>query len=235
MESALRKDRRTLGLFAKQPRPGYVKSRLAAETSASWAARVADAFLRDSVHRLASVAAQRVIAFTPPEAQSFFAEVAEEHFSLEVQADGDLGDRMRAFISRHLGDTADRIVVLGADSPTLPLHYIEQAFNALENDDVVLGPATDGGYYLLGCARRVPPIFDGIAWGSSEVLAQTTARLRDAAWHTALLPPWYDVDTLTDWRALREHVQSLRRAGLDPGVPHTEALILEDARRRITR
>jgi glycosyltransferase A (GT-A) superfamily protein (DUF2064 family) len=88
----------------------------------------------------------------------------------------------------------------------------------------VLGPATDGGYYLVGCGRRPPPIFEDVAWGGPTVLAESVARLADPAWRLALLPPWYDVDTRDDWRMLCGHLAALRRAGLDPGVPHTEAL-----------
>jgi glycosyltransferase A (GT-A) superfamily protein (DUF2064 family) len=89
---------------------------------------------------------------------------------------------------------------------------------------VVLGPATDGGYYLIGCARGVPPVFDGVGWGGPRVLAETVARLGATPARLALLPPWYDVDTLADWWALRGHLAALRRAGLDADVPHTLAL-----------
>jgi glycosyltransferase A (GT-A) superfamily protein (DUF2064 family) len=116
------------------------------------------------------------------------------------------------------------VVVVGADSPTLPTAFIEQAFDQLADKDVALGPATDGGYYLIGCARRVPPIFSGMTWSGRTVLEETVARLGDPSIRLALLPPWYDVDTLDDWRALRGHLAALRRAGIDPGVPRTESL-----------
>src|SRR5262249_48797207 len=116
------------------------------------------------------------------------------------------------------------IVLLGTDSPTVPLGFIEQAFDELTRADVVLGPATDGGYYLIGCARLVPPIFERVTWGSSRVLLDTITRLTQFDGRVALLPPWYDVDTLSDWWALRGHLAALRRAGIDPGVPHTERL-----------
>ena len=77
---------------------------------------------------------------------------------------------------------------------------------------------------LVGCSRCVPPIFDRVRWGESTVLAETIARLADTSWSLALLPPWYDVDTLDDYRMLCGHLAALRCAGLDPEVPHTEAL-----------
>ena len=115
--------------------------------------------------------------------------------------------------------------MLGTDSQTVPRAFVEQAFAALAGADVVLGPATDGGYYLIGCARQVPPVFEGVAWGSSRVLAETVGRLAEPRWRLALLPPWYDVDTLDDWRMLVGHLAALRRAGVDPSVPHVERLL----------
>ncbi|SRR5579884_2337001 len=215
---------RVLGLFAKWPRPGAVKTRLAAATSAAWAADVARAFLSDLVGRLREVGDRRVLAFAPHDAEPLFAEVVGRSFALVPQADGDLGQRLSSFLNDQFAAGAGSVVVLGTDSPTLPPSFIDQAFAALRDADVVLGPATDGGYYLIGCAGRVPPIFEGVAWGGPTVLAETVARLADPARRLALLPPWYDVDTLDDWRVLRGHIAALRRAGHDPGIPATEAL-----------
>jgi uncharacterized protein len=218
---------RVLGLFAKYPEPGRVKTRLAAQTSPAWAARVADAFLRDTLHRCAAVAARRVVVFSPAEAASLFADLAEGRYALVPQREGSLGQRMAAFIADELQAGAGAVVLLGSDSPTLPPAFVAEAFRLLEEADVVLGPATDGGYYLLGCARRLPPIFDGINWGSPHVLEQTVACLADPAWRVALLPPWYDVDTLDDWQVLRGHLAALRRAGGAADLPHTLALLSE--------
>jgi rSAM/selenodomain-associated transferase 1 len=215
---------RVLGLFAKEPVPGRVKTRLAAATSIQWARRVADAFLHDLVDRLAAVDAQRVLVFAPAHAKPFFDELAGDRFALTAQADGDLGQRLSAFFTAQIAGGADAVVALGSDSPTVSLEYVEQAFRELERADIVLGPALDGGYYLVGCARRLPPIFEGITWGTSRVLAETVARLHDPAWRLALLPPWYDVDTLDDWWMVRGHLAAMRRAGIDPGVPQTEQL-----------
>jgi rSAM/selenodomain-associated transferase 1 len=219
---------RTLGLFTKQPLAGEVKTRLAAGSSPKWAAGVATAFLLDLLERLSQVNARRVLAFAPAEAASYFADLAQGRFLLTPQEEGDLGRRMAAFFTAQLQATPRAIVVLGTDAPTVPLALIEQAFSELDRADVVLGPATDGGYYLVGCAQRVPPIFDGIAWSSSRVLEQTVARLGGAGGRLALLPPWYDVDIIEDWWMLRGHVAAQRHAGLDPGVPHVERLMQDD-------
>ncbi len=213
----------TLGVFAKRPRAGDVKTRLAAETSPDWAVEVAAAFLGDLLDRLTAVEARRVLAFAPADTEPYFAELVRGRFALTPQQDGDLGRRMAAFFQQQLEAGAGSVVLVGTDSPTLPLDLIGQAFAELQGADVVLGPAADGGYYLIGCARRVPPLFDGVAWGGPHVLLETVERL-PADCRVAVLPPWYDVDTLADWWALRGHLAALRRAGLDPGLPRTVAL-----------
>jgi hypothetical protein len=216
---------RVLGLFAKWPAPGAVKTRLCAGRGPEWGARVARAFLLDTVERLAGVGDRRVLAFAPPAAGADFAALVQGRFALAAQADGDLGRRLARFAAEQIAAGAGSLVLVGADSPTLPVEYVERAFAELGRADVVLGQATDGGYYLIGFGRRVPPVFDGIAWGTSRTLADTVARLE--GWRLALLPPWYDVDTPDDWAMLCGHLAALRRAGADPGAPHTEALALE--------
>lgn len=213
-----------LGLFAKKPIAGQVKTRLATATSPAFAAQVADAFLRDTLERLVGVAADRIVAFAPDDEAAYFASLVGDRYRLRPQGDGDLGQRMARFFSAQFAGGAGRVVLVGTDSPTLPLDFIEQAFQELERADLVLGPATDGGYYLIGAARRLPPIFDGISWGGPQVLAQTVARLTSPEWRLTLLPPWYDVDTLDDWRTLQGHLAAMRRAGIDPGLPCTMAL-----------
>lgn len=220
------KEARVLGLFAKWPEPGAVKTRLA-RGDAAWGARVAHAFLLDALQCLAAVDAHHVLVFSPPEREADFAALAADRFALTPQANGDLGQRLAAFFGRQWDAGARAVVAVGTDSPTLPVEYIERAFAELESADVVLGPATDGGYYLVGCGPDYPPLFDNIAWSSRRVLTDTIAALTDPRWRLALLPPWYDVDTPDDWTMLCGHVAALRRAGIDPAVPHTEALLRE--------
>jgi rSAM/selenodomain-associated transferase 1 len=218
--------RRVLGLFAKWPTPGAVKTRLCPHDPA-WGARVAEAFLRDTMRRVAAVPARRVLVFAPAERAADFALLSGDHFALSPQSDGALGQRLAAFFRQQFDTGAHAVLALGADSPTLPVEYVERAFGELECVDVVLGPATDGGYYLIGCRAEHPPLFEGVAWSSGLVLADTIAALSDPHWRLSVLPPWYDVDSAVDWDMLRGHVAALRRAGIDPGVPHTEALLKE--------
>jgi rSAM/selenodomain-associated transferase 1 len=215
---------RTLGLFAKYPEPGQVKTRLAVDTSPAWAATVAAAFLADLVERLSGVRARRVLAFTPPAAEPYFGRLVQGRFLLTPQHGEDLGRRLAAFFAEQFRQGAGPVVLVGTDSPTLPNAFVEQAFAEMERADVVLGPATDGGYYLIGCGRSLPALFEEIPWSMSTVLTEAIARLPEAT-RLALLPPWYDVDTLENWRMLRGHVMALRRAGKDPEVPCVERLM----------
>jgi rSAM/selenodomain-associated transferase 1 len=214
-----------LGVLAKWPRPGEVKTRLAAATSPKWAAELAQACLQDLLQQLSRINVQRVLFYAPATAVAEFAALAAPHFGLRPQAEGDLGQRMQSILARSLAEGAERVVLVGSDSPTVPLEYLSQAFAELEWADVVLGPATDGGYYLIGVARRVPPLFDGIQWSNYRVLRDTVNLITTAKLRLSLLPPWYDVDTLADCQMLRGHLCAQRAAGIDPQVPHVEALL----------
>jgi rSAM/selenodomain-associated transferase 1 len=209
-----------LGVFAKWPAPGLVKTRLG--FSAERAATVARAFLLDTLGRLSKRADHRRVVFAPALARAEFAQLVPSSYDLEPQGDGDLGARMERFITAQFAASAHKVVVVGADSPTLPIDYVDHAFSLLDDNDLVLGPATDGGYYLVGC-RRPLPIFAGISWSAPTVLAETIARLHEGK--LALLPPWYDVDTPESWAMLRGHVAAQRRAGIDPGIVWTEPFL----------
>src|SRR5207237_1261247 len=131
----------------------------------------------DTLDTLAAVDARRILAFAPADASDYFSDLANGLFELARQHDGNLGQRMAGFFADQFAAGAERVVLVGSDSPTLTCASVEQAFHELAAADVVLGPATDGGYYLIGCAGRVPALFDGIDWGGSRVLHDTVARL----------------------------------------------------------
>jgi rSAM/selenodomain-associated transferase 1 len=213
-----------LGILAKAPEVGRVKTRLAAVAGPDVAAGIGHAFLLDSLDRFAEFPASRLVLYDPPQAHEFFRSIAGHRYELRPQAVGDLGQRLECFFAQEFDSGASAVVAVGSDSPTLPTSLLTQAFDALASVDVVLGPATDGGYYLLGCSRPLGCIFENISWSSSEVLGQTIERLRANQARFALLDPWYDVDTWDDWNFLLAHLAAMRLAGLDPQVPRTEAL-----------
>jgi rSAM/selenodomain-associated transferase 1 len=228
MNPSTHSQRRILGVFAKQPLAGQAKTRLAQATSPEWAQRVAQALLEDSLDRFSLVPASRAIVYAPATGATFFSRLAQGRYDVIPQCDGDLGQRLQHFFADARRHGYSRIIAVGADSPTLPMDYVEHAFAALEDNDVVIGPAHDGGYYLIGGGLQDLALFNDIPWSSTRVLEVTIERVRMASARLALLPPWYDVDTAADWAMLCVDVRAKRLAGLDPGVPRVEQLMQGD-------
>jgi hypothetical protein len=207
-----------LGMFAKYWEPGRVKTRLAAAIGDQAASSLYRRFVLTLVQRFAEVGRRRVLAYTPAERRTEFESLAAEDWQLAAQAGGNLGERMQAYFANAFRSGATRVVLIGSDSPNLPLDYVNDAFQQLDDAPVVLGPADDGGYYLVGAAGSVPPIFAGIQWSSPQVWAQTLNRLRNADCPYGVLPVWYDVDDLA---SLRQVYQDLAdREPLDEPLRH---------------
>jgi hypothetical protein len=105
---------------------------------------------------------------------------------------------------------SQRTVIIGTDSPTLPLSYIQKAFDALKEVPVTIGPTFDGGYYLIGLSEQNAAIFDGVDWSTSRVFSQTLTRIQTINKQLYVLPPWYDVDTSDNLEFLRSHILSMK-------------------------
>lgn len=204
----------TLGLFVKLPIPGRVKTRLATEFGAERAAEVYSTFIAAAINRFRATADRRLLCFAPAtdEARGHFSARMGPDYDLWPQPDGDLGARLSAFFADHLQRPDDRVVIIGSDSPTLPREHVELAFELLREVDCVLGPATDGGYYLIGQRGKNQPIFTGVDWSTSRVLEQTVSLISQCGARLAVLPPWYDVDTPDDWQFLMGHLRALEAA-----------------------
>jgi rSAM/selenodomain-associated transferase 1 len=217
----------TLGIFVKHPVAGEVKTRLAAERGHEWAASVYSAFIADLATRFRSTAKNRYLCTSPAtiESQRYFESLAGRDYEIWPQPELELGSRMQRFFEDHLSGGDSRVVIIGSDSPTLPREYVERAFEELAGADCVVGPASDGGYYLIGMQGRVWPVFSGIEWSGSRVLDQTVMRLREAGGCLAVLPVWYDVDTPDDWRLLVGHVRALATCGSTIRLEETARLM----------
>jgi rSAM/selenodomain-associated transferase 1 len=205
----------TLGMFVRQPVPGQVKTRLAAELGTQRACEIYTAFLADLIPRFRAGADRRFLCYAPDDrsARMYFQTVAGANYGLWPQPSTDLGSRLKQFFDDQLHGPAERVVVIGSDSPTLPQEYVDQAFEMLNSADCVLGPATDGGYYLIGQRHPGQDLFAGVEWSTNCVLDQTVAQIVKCGIRLALLPVCYDVDTADDWRFLQSHVRALAGAG----------------------
>lgn len=226
-EIAAVRDRCVLGVFAKEPRPGHVKTRLAAAMGAEQAARLYEACLCDFLDRIEPLNMTKVIAYSPESAADYFERLAQAQFRLVAQCQGDLGERMRAFFHQQFQKDASRVVLVGSDSPDLPIHLVGSAFALLEVFDIVLGPSHDGGYYLVGMNRWIPELFDDVPWGSETVLKATLANAEARCLRVALLDPWYDLDRVEDVSRLWERIGEAERAGSEIGLRRIKVVIAE--------
>lgn len=212
---------RLLLLFTKPARPGRVKTRLIGELNAGQAAALHAAFTEDILARLEGGDFGVRIAWALAEGE----EMPAGPFPGVRQEGVDLGARLYGALS---GAAAEMpaVAALGSDHPTLPLDLIHRAFTAVEaGRQVVLGPAEDGGYYLIALARAavLPRLFEGIAWSTGRVLAQTLERCRELGLDVELLPEAADVDTPEDLARLAARFAAEPEGDL--GCPRTRALL----------
>lgn len=218
--AAGRRARDVLVVFARCPEPGRVKTRLARTVGDEAAAALYAAFVTDLQARFAAAPLAVRWAVAPP-AAGFAARFAIPDGQTFAQQGGDLGARMHAAFA-HVRDAGfARCVLVGSDTPQLALATVERAFTALDDADLVVGPARDGGYYLIA-ARRPLDVFDGIAWGTGDVLAATRARAAELHLTVALLDEDFDVDDADDLACLE---QLLQAEGARAAMPATTAAL----------
>lgn len=222
-----------LVLFMKAPRPGEVKTRLTTRFTEAEAAELYLAFIRDTLDLAGMVAGVSLhVAFTPDDGQAELQSALDDpEVDWFAQRGGDLGKRLSNAFAMFLEEGRDKTVVLGGDSPLLPRAYVDEAFEALDRRDVVLGPASDGGYYLIGLGRgektavRYANLFESIEWGTGRVLKQTREAIRACGLSCHELPPWYDVDRPADLDRVAREIQSLRAGGDHETGRNTESVL----------
>jgi rSAM/selenodomain-associated transferase 1 len=212
MPTSARSTQRTaLVIFAKAPIPGQVKTRLCPPLTPDEAATLHGSFVLDTLERTKAAAAafkltfDRYLACAPSSAHVFF-RIMEERQGVRLvdQVGDDLGSRMNQAFETLFAQGYTHGLIVGTDTPSLPLERFQQALAALESHDLVLGPALDGGYYLIGLNRPIPGLFTEIPWSTEQVLALTQEKAGALGLKTALLAPWRDVDTIDDLQALIE-------------------------------
>lgn len=192
--------KRGLIVFAREPLPGKVKTRLAATVGDQLAASLYDSMLRDVLETTRQLSDIETVVFwacreeSPPQ-------LAERYdCTSRRQSHGHLGERMQAAFTEMFSDGCDACCIIGSDAPDLPVAYLIEAFKMLEmqHPEVLFGPSRDGGYYLLGLRQVRPELFTNISWSSPEVLEQSLAAAHASGLSTALLPEWQDIDSMED-------------------------------------
>jgi rSAM/selenodomain-associated transferase 1 len=222
MDATMARDLRpTVVVMAKAPVPGRVKTRLAARwtaggaggaggavgaTGAGGAAAIHDAMLRCTLDRTRQWLGPRCDGLVLCIDRLGTTEPVEvgPPWRVVPQGDGDLGRRM-ATVWAQIGGGA--VIFLGGDSPDVPADVLRGAVDALGRAPVVIGPAADGGYWLLGARTYQPRLLHGIDWGGPAVYDETLARAAESGLPVNLLPPWTDVDEPADLDALRDRLR----------------------------
>lgn len=187
-----------LVIFARYPEAGKVKTRLIPALGPEGAARLYARLLEATLASAAGsgLAVELRITGAPREA---FRALYGDKLAIAEQGDADLGER--------LARVPSPAIVIGSDAPALDAAVLRKARDLLKSHEVVIGPATDGGYYLIGFARPIPFAFNAIPWSTPEVLPETLRRLEAQGIEPALLPVLTDIDTpedLADWPELLE-------------------------------
>lgn len=204
-------NRKGLIIFAREPLPGRVKTRLAAAIGDQAAVELYLAMLRDVLETSRKLTDVESVVFWDCEEKSLTQLEEIYRCSSRRQMSGDLGQRMQAAFTEMFADGFESCCIIGSDAPDLPLSYIRDAYQLLEEQrtDAVFGPSADGGYYLLGLKRLYPGLFAGIDWSTGHVLRQSLAAAGFAGAATRLLPEWYDIDTPEDLDAFIKRVRTL--------------------------
>ncbi len=209
---------RRLLVFARDPRPGTVKTRLIPALGAAGATAIYRRLLEDTLGSAAQVRAEgkELWADRLGEDSPLPGLAAAHRMAIRLQAGADLGARMQLALRRALV-RARCAVLIGSDCPGYSAAYLEAAFAALDRHDAVLGPAGDGGYVLIGLRRCAAGLFDGIPWGDAQVAAATRERLRVLGWTWHELATLADVDRPADlWRF--PHLAALAPGAREPAT-----------------
>lgn len=202
---------------------GDVKTRLAPALTSEGARELYLGFLADLSLRLRD-SKYRPTIFMAGERTADVDALIDPKWPVVAQSEGNLGDRLTAAFAQLLREPDSRAIIIGSDSPDLPLPYLKRALQALKHRDVVIGPAIDGGYYLIGLRRTAPALFRDIDWGTARVLDQTLDAIERERMTLALLPPWYDVDDPASLRFFAAFVRARRLSGTGR-LRHSERIV----------
>jgi rSAM/selenodomain-associated transferase 1 len=217
-----------IGIICKAPLPGRSKTRLATAVGTDAASQLSACFLRDVAAAIdavpESLGRRGYGVYAPAGTEQVMRELLPSSFGLLLQAGNDLGHVLFGSTRALLGAGHDCVLLVNGDSPTLPSHFLAQAIEALRQpgDRMVLGPASDGGYYLIGLKYPHRRLFTEIAWGTNTVACATCERADEIELATTLLPEWYDIDDVETLRWLREELagrsQRFRAGGFAPAT-----------------
>ena len=202
-------------IFVKAPRRGIVKTRLARTIGAAAAAEAYVRLAEETIGNLRSLQ-QVELCYTPDDSRQEIEGWLANGWQSQPQGPGDLGQRMSAAFERAFAEGMERVAIIGSDCATVTVEDIQTAWEKLASTDVVLGPASDGGYWLIGLREPHPELFNDIPWSTPDVLTRTLNRVRQALLSVHLLREQRDVDTEGDWREFLAGRPSTGMVGVKP-------------------
>lgn len=191
--------REKLIIFVKAPRPGHVKTRMAKTIGDAASVSAYRTLVKVLINRLRKLS-EIELRFSPDDAYSEIQPWLSADWSAHPQGDGDLGQRLELAITTAFDSGHEKVVIIGSDCPFVSEGDIRSAWAALSDHDLVLGPATDGGYWLIGLRQPASSLFKQIDWSTSSVFQTTLQRARNAGLSIKVLRELSDVDTESDWK-----------------------------------
>jgi uncharacterized protein len=192
--------REQLIVFVKAPRPGTVKTRIAQTAGAERACSIYCEMVSTVLRRIAPIRGTQ-LRFAPDEATDEIKPWLRDDWVAAPQGAGDLGERLQRAFAESFAGGAERVVIIGSDCPEVKSGDVRTAWKELKAHDLVVGPAIDGGYWLIGLRAPQPELFRAITWSSDQVLAQTLVRAKSIGLRVQLLRILGDIDTEEDWNA----------------------------------
>lgn len=206
-----------IAIVCKTPMAGQSKTRLSPPLLPAECAEISRCFIRDLAGTIQSLADDGDVTgyavYTPAGSEAALRQLLPDHFALMLQGDGDLGARMIKATAGLLDAGHAGAILVGSDQPTLPKQILREAVDAVRRgDNVVLSPALDGGYTLIGLSRPHARLFADIPWSTGEVYRLTLERAREIGLSVIAVPGWYDVDDAASFRMLEAEF-----AGQRPG------------------
>jgi uncharacterized protein len=187
-------------VFVKAPRPGLAKTRIAVTAGEPRAAAIHRELTATVLSRVGALAAVE-LRFMPDDAEAEIGPWRRQTWTAQAQGSGDLGERLRRAFEQSFASGAERVVIIGSDCPEVRSSDIRTAWKELKAHDLVVGPAIDGGYWLIGLRAAQPALFENIAWSTEAVLGETLQRARSLGLRIQLLRFLGDIDTESDWDA----------------------------------
>lgn len=199
-----------LAIMLKAPLPKRVKTRLCPPLTDEDALELYKCFLRDIFARVCRLKEIDIFAaYTPLGKERLVRQVIGKDVPLVLQRGFSLGERLANLFRTLFIKGYKKVVVIGSDSPDVPLEYIKTAFDEIDKAKAVFGPTEDGGYYLAGMDRFNEEIFKGIPWSTNRVLEKSLEACSRAGLKTSLLPKWYDVDTFNNLKELVKNKEEI--------------------------